>query len=105
MVHQCYHQHQHISRCGHVIIVIVIVLLRWGETMSLWNWALRIRRKACPSASLSSTNSTGTDLGAKPGLRVEKPATNCLSYGTAILISYSLIKYHCINTLTQASRL
>jgi hypothetical protein len=32
---------------------------------------------------LSTTNPTCTDLGMNPGLHSEKPATNCLIYGTA----------------------
>jgi hypothetical protein len=39
--------------------------------------------KICPTASLSTTNPTWTDLDANKGLRGEKPATNRLSYGTA----------------------
>jgi hypothetical protein len=41
------------------------------------------RRKTCPSATLSTTNPTCTDSGAKPGLRAERPVTNDLSHGTA----------------------
>jgi hypothetical protein len=41
------------------------------------------RRKTCPSATLSTTNPTWIDLGANPGLRGERPATNDLSHGTA----------------------
>jgi hypothetical protein len=42
-----------------------------------------IRRKFCPSATLSTTNLTWTDPGANPGFRVERPATNRLSHGMA----------------------
>ena len=42
------------------------------------------RGKTCPSATLSTTNPTWTD----PGLRGERPATNRLSHGTAICITY-----------------
>jgi hypothetical protein len=41
------------------------------------------RRKACPSATFSTTNLTWTDLGANPGLHGGRPATNRLSHGTA----------------------
>jgi hypothetical protein len=37
-----------------------------------------------PSSSLSTTNPTSPDLGSNPGRRDGKPATNRLSYGTAI---------------------
>jgi hypothetical protein len=40
-------------------------------------------RKACPGATLSSTNLTWTDLVENPGLRSDRPATNILSHGSA----------------------
>jgi hypothetical protein len=40
----------------------------------------RSRRKVCPSATLSTTNSTWTD----PGVHDEWTATNRLSHGTAL---------------------
>jgi hypothetical protein len=43
----------------------------------------RTRRDTSPSATLSTTNSTWTDLDTNLELRGEKPATNCLMYGTA----------------------
>jgi hypothetical protein len=52
-----------------------------------WNEINRVkpttRRKTCPSATLSTTNPTWTDLGSNPSLRSERPATNRLSLGTA----------------------
>jgi hypothetical protein len=47
------------------------------------------RRKTCPSATLSTTNPTWTDPGSNPGLRGEKPATNRLSHGTALMTGLS----------------
>jgi hypothetical protein len=41
------------------------------------------RGKTCPSATLSTTNPTWTDLESNPFFRGEKPATNRLSHGTA----------------------
>jgi hypothetical protein len=41
------------------------------------------QRKTCPSTTLSTTNPTWTDPGSNPGLRGERPATYCLSHGTA----------------------
>jgi hypothetical protein len=38
----------------------------------------RTRRKTCPSATLSTTNSTWTALGANPGLSSEMPVINSL---------------------------
>jgi hypothetical protein len=46
-----------------------------GKNRSTW-------RETCPSATLSTTNPTGTDPGSNLGLRSEMPATNCLSHGT-----------------------
>jgi hypothetical protein len=45
------------------------------------------RGKTCPSATLSTTNPSWSDLGSNPVLRCERPATNRLSHGTAM---YSL---------------
>jgi hypothetical protein len=47
----------------------------------------KTRRETCPSSTLSNTNLTWTDLGRKPGFCGEKPATNLLSYGTALILS------------------
>jgi hypothetical protein len=47
------------------------------------------RGKTCPSATLSTTNPTWTDPGSNPGLRGERPATNRLSHGTALVLSVS----------------
>jgi hypothetical protein len=43
------------------------------------------KRKTCDSATLSTTNPIWTDLCVNPGLWGERPATNCLSHGTALL--------------------
>jgi hypothetical protein len=53
---------------------------RWKDTGE----NRRTLRKTCPSATLSTTNPIWTGPGANPGLRDEKPATNCLSHGTAV---------------------
>jgi hypothetical protein len=50
----------------------------------------RTRGKTCPSATLSTTYPTWTDPGLNRGLRGERPATNRLSQGTA-LITNSLL--------------
>jgi hypothetical protein len=41
------------------------------------------RGKTCPSATLSTTNPTWTNMGSNPGLQGERPATKRLSHGTA----------------------
>jgi hypothetical protein len=43
----------------------------------------RTPRKTCPGATFFTINPTWVDLGANPGLRGERPATNRLSHGTA----------------------
>jgi hypothetical protein len=45
---------------------------------------LQYSEKTCPSATLSTTNPTWSDLGSNPGRRGGKPATNCLSFGTSV---------------------
>jgi hypothetical protein len=47
--------------------------------------------KTCPSATLSTINPTWTDPESNPGLRGERPATNRLSYGTAICLNLTLL--------------
>jgi hypothetical protein len=40
--------------------------------------------QTCPNATSSTTNPTWPDLGSNPGRRGGEPATNSLSYGTAL---------------------
>jgi hypothetical protein len=54
--------------------------LRWNDIDGVNQ---RTWRETCPSATISTTNSTSTDPNVKPGLRGERPATSHLSYGTA----------------------
>jgi hypothetical protein len=53
---------------------------RWNED---WQGRPKYSERTCPSATLSTTNPTGPDLGSNPGRRGGKPASNRLSYGTA----------------------
>jgi hypothetical protein len=53
---------------------------RWNEN---WQGKPKYSEKTCPSATLFTTNPTWHDLGSNPGRRYGKPATKCLSYGTA----------------------
>jgi hypothetical protein len=60
----------------------------------LWVWSSRwnencqekqkYSEKTYPNATSSTTNPTWLDLGSNPGRRGGKPATNRLSYGTAL---------------------
>jgi hypothetical protein len=54
---------------------------RWNENRQ---GKPKYSEKTCTSATLSTTNPTRSDLGSKPGRRRGKPATNRLSYGTAV---------------------
>jgi hypothetical protein len=54
---------------------------RWNEN---WQEKPKYSEKTCPRATLSTTNPTRPDLGSNPGRRGGKPATNRLSYGTAL---------------------
>jgi hypothetical protein len=55
---------------------------KWGERLA---GKLEYSEKSWPSAALSTTNPTCCP-DANPGCRGGKPATNRLSYGTAIYI-------------------
>jgi hypothetical protein len=62
---------------------------RWNDN---WQGKPKYSEKTCPSATLSTTNLARPDLGSNPGSRGGKPATNRLSYGTALkppLLLYS----------------
>jgi hypothetical protein len=99
----------------------------WGETESTWycshywpivpapddrrwwlwsNWWIedwygnpKYSEKTCPSATLSTTNSTWPNPGSNPGPLSWKPATNRLSYGAASVI-YLNTKLHSRKCLT-----
>jgi hypothetical protein len=45
---------------------------------------MKLTRKNLSQCHLSTTNPTWTEPGANPGLRSERPTTNCLSHGTAL---------------------
>jgi hypothetical protein len=96
------------SRCyGRTAALRLIVQLLWWRWTVFFYQVLQLiehqwneidRRKpkysggkTCPSATLSTTNLTWTDPGSNPGLRVERPATNRLSHGTATLMCKSQI--------------
>jgi hypothetical protein len=54
-----------------------------GIILKAWNW--NTRKKTCTSANLSITNPTWTDPGWNHGLRYDRPTTNRLSHGKAML--------------------
>jgi hypothetical protein len=56
-----------------------------GMILTAENW--RTRSQDCPRATLSKTNPTFNALAANPGFRGEKPTTNRLSYGTALIVA------------------
>jgi hypothetical protein len=62
----------------------------------------RTRIKTCPSATLSTTNPTCIEPGANTGLCGERPATNDLSHGTALLLA--LINYSRIILRVNSSK-
>jgi hypothetical protein len=53
----------------------------------------RIRRKTCPSSTLSTTNSTRTEQGANTEQRGERQVTNRLGHDTAYVSSYSNVTH------------
>jgi hypothetical protein len=62
------------------------------------------REKTCPSATLSTTNPTWTDLRSNPGLRGEKPATNRLSHGTALWLHVTVANSSSGKSLSRYSK-
>jgi hypothetical protein len=64
----------------------------WWLRRNWWNGDWQVKQKysakTCPSATLSTTNSTWLDPGLNPGRRGGKPATNRLSYGAALLLHH-----------------
>jgi hypothetical protein len=58
---------------------------RWNAN---WQGKPKYSEKTCPSATLSTTNPTWPDSSSNAGRRGGKPATNRLSYGTALLSPY-----------------
>jgi hypothetical protein len=52
----------------------------------------KYQEKTCPNATLSTTNPTCPDLGSNSSRRGGKPASNCLSYGTALTSNLLLFK-------------
>jgi hypothetical protein len=70
------------------------VIHEWIWRNSL-NYIDRGKPKYCPSVTLSTTDPKWTDPGAKPGLQVEKPVTNHLSYGTTTRRPLSILQTGC----------
>jgi hypothetical protein len=66
----------------------------WNE---YWQERPKYSEKTYPSATLSTTNPTWPDPGSNPGRRGEKPATNRLSYGAAILFMFSSVLLKCVS--------
>jgi hypothetical protein len=70
---------------GHCWPIVPAPDERWWLWSSWWNEGKpKYSEKTCPSATLSTTNTTWPDLGSNPGRRGGKPATIRLSYGTAL---------------------
>jgi hypothetical protein len=63
-------------------------MMEWHDGMIFTGETRRTRRKTCPSATSSTTNSTRTDPGANPGFRGERQhdVTEFLSPGVARLL-------------------
>jgi hypothetical protein len=79
--------------CGHFWPIVPAPDDKWGWLWSNWwneDWQGKPKysEKICPSATLSTTNTTWPDPGSNPGRRGGKPATNCLSYGAASTGAY-----------------
>jgi hypothetical protein len=69
--------------------------LWWRNWWNDWQGKLKYSDKTCPSAALSTTNPTCCP-DANPDRRGVKPASNRLSYGTAIIQPIFPIKFTCV---------
>jgi hypothetical protein len=71
-----------------VVVVVVVVFVLSLVTEHRWNeiggGKTEILGKTYPSATLSTTNPTWSDLGSNPGLLPGRPAANRLSHGTTL---------------------
>jgi hypothetical protein len=62
--------------------VLQVMEYQWNETDK---GKPTTGRKTCPSVTLFTTNPTWIDPGSNLGLHSERPATNRLSHGTALI--------------------
>jgi hypothetical protein len=69
--------------CCHQWVCCLCMESHGGITLTGENW--RSPGNPCFIATFSTINPTWTDSSAYPGLRVERPTTNRLSHGTAVL--------------------
>jgi hypothetical protein len=79
--------------CGHYWPIVPVPDDRWWWLWKNWwneDWQGKpnYSEKTCPSAILSTTNSTWLDPVLNPGRRGGKPATNRLNYGAGHRPSY-----------------
>jgi hypothetical protein len=82
--------------CDHFWSIVPARDGRWRWLWSNWwneNWQGKPKysEKTCPSVTFSTTNPTWADPGSNPGRRGGKPATNHLSYGTALGIHLAYV--------------
>jgi hypothetical protein len=63
------------------MMMIMEQLVEWGLAGET-----EVLGENLPQSTLSTANPTWPDLGSNPGRRGGKPATNRLSYGTALLV-------------------
>jgi hypothetical protein len=62
---------------------------------------MKLTGETYPSATLSTTNPKWIDHGSNPGVRGERPATNRLSHGTALVeFGFSQVTYLLPKVLT-----
>jgi hypothetical protein len=71
---------------GHLLAYCTCPGWLWGWNIwwNEWQGKPKYSEKTCPSATLSTTNTTWPDPGLIPGRRSGKPATNRFSYGSAL---------------------
>jgi hypothetical protein len=96
-----------------MMIIVVLFLVMEHGGMKLTGENRSTRRKTCPSATLSTTNSTWTDPGSNPGFRGGRSAANRLSHGRPILWFYVLVcskmklfnSPHCVESQLHKAKL
>jgi hypothetical protein len=89
----------------------VFLLCHFNGVPVEWNWQWKtevLGRKTCPSATNFTRNPTWTDPGKNQGLRGERPATNHLSHGTAVFVTYieysTLYKFQFLNSVLSQNK-
>jgi hypothetical protein len=72
--------------------------------MNAWPGKPKYSEKTSPKTALSPTDPTWFEQGSSPSRRGGKPATNCLSYGTAVSVSMSKVAFRFDDSFSVSCR-